>query len=488
MDEPVRVLCVEDNRLDRDLVRDALEREHGGFVVAEAASRRAFEDALARGGFDVVVSDLNILGFDGLQVLEAVRAAHPHVPVVIVTGTGSEELAVKAIWGGAADYVVKTPSHIRRLGPTILSVLEKERLKTERERARAELHGKAVHLRAVLNSLRAHVAVLSRNGEIVEVNQAWLDFAKNNGGPGSDAVGAGVNYLDVCRRASGPFSNEAPEALRGIEEVMAGALPHFELEYPCHSPDEERWFLMNATPLATEEGGAVVLHVDITARKAAEELMASLWHRIAEVQEAERRDIARELHDQIGQNLTALGIGLNQVRADLAEDTLRKVGSRLDDCAGLITESVARVRDILGELRPPLLDLSGLGPTLDWYGERFSLRTGIAVTLEGEEAAAGLSPDAETAVFRIAQEALHNVAVHARAKRVSIALEAVPGGLRMSVSDNGVGFDASPRGRGLRPAGWGLLTMEERARGVGGRVRVDSAPGWGTTVVVEVPG
>lgn len=487
MAELVRVLCVEDNRLDRELVRDALEREHGGFAVAEAASRRAFEDALARGGFDVVVSDLNILGFDGLQVLEAVRAAHPHVPVVIVTGTGSEELAVKAMQGGAADYVVKTPSHIRRLGLTILSVLEKERLKKERERALAELHGNALHLRAVLDSLGAHVAVLSPSGEIVEVNQAWLDFAKNNGALGPDAVGVGVNYLAVCRAASGPFSDEAPAFVRGIEGVMAGALEHFELEYPCHSPDEKRWFLARATRLATEEGGAVVLHVDITARKAAEELMESLWHRIAEVQETERRDIARELHDQIGQNLTALGISLNHIRADLPEETLRKVGSRLDDCAGLVADSVARVRNILGELRPPLLDLSGLGPTLDWYGERFSLRTGIAVTLSGAAAAQGLPPGVETAVFRIAQEALHNVAAHAQATRVTIALEAVPGGLRLSVSDNGVGFDPSLRGQGRRPPGWGLITMEERARGVGGRLRVDSSPGRGTTLVVEVP-
>ena len=139
MNQPVRILYVDDYPLDRELVRDALEKEHRGFELVEATSRADFETTLAQGGFDLVLSDFNILGFEGLQVLEAVRATGSHLPVIIVTGTGSEEIAAEAIKRGAADYVIKTPKHIQRLPHTIHTVLEKKRLEDERKRAEDSL-------------------------------------------------------------------------------------------------------------------------------------------------------------------------------------------------------------------------------------------------------------------------------------------------------------------------------------------------------------
>ena len=147
MTSPIHILYVDDYPLDRQLVRDALEKEHGGFRVTEAASRAEFEDALAKGSFDLVLSDFNILGFEGLQVLEAVHAKDKQIPVVIVTGTGSEEVAVEAMKRGAADYVIKTPKHIQRLPITIYAVLEKKYL--EEERKQAEERFRAIYENAV---------------------------------------------------------------------------------------------------------------------------------------------------------------------------------------------------------------------------------------------------------------------------------------------------------------------------------------------------
>src|SRR6476659_1833854 len=124
----IHVLYVDDNAHDRDLVRDALVHESEGFLLTEAASRAEFEAALARGGYDLVLSDFNILGFTGLQVIEAVRARDPQAAVVIVTGTGSGETGVEAMKLGAADYVIKTPRHIQRLPQTLNAVLERTRM------------------------------------------------------------------------------------------------------------------------------------------------------------------------------------------------------------------------------------------------------------------------------------------------------------------------------------------------------------------------
>ena len=128
----IRILYVDDYPLDRELVRDALTKENAEFELIEAASREEFETALAKGGFDLVLSDFNILGFEGLQVLSTVHTKDASIPVIIVTGTGSEEVAVEAMKQGAADYVIKKLHHIHRLPLTILAVMEKKRMEQEK--------------------------------------------------------------------------------------------------------------------------------------------------------------------------------------------------------------------------------------------------------------------------------------------------------------------------------------------------------------------
>jgi len=132
MNEPIRILYVDDYSLDRELVRDALTKESNDFDLVEAASRTEFENALANGGFELVLSDFNILGFEGMEVLNAVHAKDADIPVIIVTGTGSEEIAVEAMKQGAADYVIKKFHHIQRLPLTIHAVLENKRIQKEK--------------------------------------------------------------------------------------------------------------------------------------------------------------------------------------------------------------------------------------------------------------------------------------------------------------------------------------------------------------------
>jgi PAS domain S-box-containing protein len=124
---------------------------------------------------------------------------------------------------------------------------------------------------AILDALTAHIAVLDPAGTILAVNEAWRRFARDNSEPGPLAgTEVGANYLEVCTKARGAFAEEAQEALAGILAVLHGSRSHFTLEYPCHSPEEQRWFLMSATPLPEGEG-AVVAHITITERKRAEE-------------------------------------------------------------------------------------------------------------------------------------------------------------------------------------------------------------------------
>jgi len=138
---------------------------------------------------------------------------------------------------------------------------------------------------AILSSLTAHIAVLDQKGEIVLVNPAWEKFGRENDGAALARCGVGINYLEVCRRADGPFSDEAPQVFDGIAAVLDGSLEVYTMEYPCHSPTQRRWFLLYATPFSAEGGGAVVSHVDITARREAEQALRDSEERMRAIVE-----------------------------------------------------------------------------------------------------------------------------------------------------------------------------------------------------------
>jgi two-component system sensor histidine kinase UhpB len=243
-------------------------------------------------------------------------------------------------------------------------------------------------------------------------------------------------------------------------------------------------------PLENKHGkhiGWVSVVRDITERKQVQEQLQNLSRRLMEVQESERRFLASELHDQIGQNLTALSINLNFIRSRFSEEVDIKIVDRLEDSLKLVEETIERMRSVMAELRPPVLDDYGLAVALRWYTERFSERNAVVTVVQEKEFVSCLPHTVETALFRIVQEILTNVSKHANAKHVIITLERIDGVVQLVVSDDGVGFDPPVLRKLKKKPGWGLITIEERAKALGGDVYVKSAHGKGTQIIVQVP-
>jgi signal transduction histidine kinase len=190
----------------------------------------------------------------------------------------------------------------------------------------------------------------------------------------------------------------------------------------------------------------------------------------------------------VGQNLTALSISLDILKTQLSHNGNEALRSRLDDAGALLEATAGSIENVMSELRPPMLDDYGLLPALQWYANEFSRRTGIQVTVTGDEGIERPGQASEIALFRIVQEALNNVAKHAHAGCVEIALERSGTEFVMSVSDDGVGFDAGPVPVSKRRQGLGMVTMRERTQAVGGRFEIGAAAGRGTRVVVRIPG
>lgn len=215
--------------------------------------------------------------------------------------------------------------------------------------------------------------------------------------------------------------------------------------------------------------------------------LRALTIQISEMQEAERRRLARELHDQIGQSLSALGVNLNIIRSLLKQGAEDKIPATINDCMKLVDETSERVRDVMAELRPPILDDYGLVTALRWYGDQLSERTGIQVNVQSQQDQIRLNPKVEIGLFRIAQEALTNVVKHANATEVSISFICVANTIRFLIKDNGCGFDTRQIRLQHVGHGWGQAIMEERAEALGGTYRVESDPeNGGTSVIVEL--
>jgi signal transduction histidine kinase len=209
--------------------------------------------------------------------------------------------------------------------------------------------------------------------------------------------------------------------------------------------------------------------------------LKALSQRLVDVQEAERRFVARELHDEIGQMVTGLKLVLETSLRP--SDAAGQAG--LDEAIALINDLMDRVRQLSINLRPQMLDDLGLLTALDWHFKRYSKQTGIQVQFKHTPLPERLPPRLETAIFRIVQEALTNAARHARVKELSVRLWANAGQAGLQVRDAGAGFDGAAALK--RGTSSGLSGMKERAELLGGEFILESAPGEGTCLTVELP-
>jgi PAS domain S-box-containing protein len=257
---------------------------------------------------------------------------------------------------------------------------------------------------------------------------------------------------------------------------------------------------LTMSPLETEFGVlAIVAARDLTERREAErqrealyrelhrgrERLAVLSTRLLAAQESERRTIARELHDEIGQALTAVSVNLQRLVAVPDADDRTEV---LDESLTITQQTLRQVRDLSLDLRPSLLDDLGLGPALRWYLDRQGQRLGCAVSLDDNLGDVRYPAPVETTCFRVAQEAITNVARHSHAQSIRVTVRRDTTELHLTVEDDGAGFDVdAARERATRGQSLGLLGMEERAMLAGGRIEIVSRPGAGTRVVARFP-
>lgn len=428
---------------------------------------------------DLVLLDVMMPDIDGFEVCRRLRnmAAVSEVPIILVTALTDRASRLSGLEAGADDFVSKPfdQTELRARIKTITRLDRYRRLLAERARfdRLVELAPDGVLVvdgdGMVQLANPAIVRLLGLENEDAAIGRRFSEFV------------ASAEHAEwerfFARAMRSPGGSHTGESI--LQRTDGGQLP------------------VEITAGALEWNGTGVVQAlvrDITSRKQAAEALQRrnlelrrLTARLAEVQETERQSLARELHDRVGQGLTAISLNLNIIDQSLDGGPVEVVRSRLEDALELLEETTRQVRSVMAELRPPMLDDYGLLPALRWQIEQFSARTGIQGRVRGDDLAPRLPRRVELTQFRICQEALNNIAKHSGASEVVVALTVAGQESQLLVQDNGHGFSAKDQIDASTDVHWGLLTMQERARSAGGSVDLYSTAGQGVRVVSRLP-
>jgi PAS domain S-box-containing protein len=337
--------------------------------------------------------------------------------------------------------------------------------------------------RTIVEQSPIAIQVLSPDGWTVQVNRAWEELW--------GVTAADVSNYNMLQDEQAISLGTMPYVKRGFAGETVSMPP-----VAYHTPEtlklgRKRWFQARIYPVKGDRGeirNVIMLYEDITERQWGTEDLQRLSVELMSAQEAERKRISRELHDELGQALTAMRINLAALENELLPALAPASGEKLTETGRAVDEMLDHVHELSLAFRPTMLDELGLVPTLRWYVDRYARRVGIEVEFEASNLEDRLPPELETALYRVVQEAFTNIARHAQARRVRLHLARRGSRVTASIQDDGVGFDAEQR-PSISPSGSGagLVGMRERITLLGGAFSLRAAPGRGTRLSVELP-
>jgi two-component system sensor histidine kinase UhpB len=478
----LRLLLLEDAPDDAELALAALAEAGYACETELADSGTAFERAFQAGRFDVVIADYHLHGYTGLDALAVVRRADALLPFILLSGALGEERAVDALRSGATDFVLK--DNLVRLAGVVSRALDEVRLRRQHLATQQALELSERRYRAIVEDQSELIIRMQPDSTVNFVNGAYCRY---------------FGYQPDQIRGRPVLESMSPENREALRRNLAGISP----QAPAYERDSlvrnasgaERW--MHWSGRGIFDGRGMLAEVQAVGRDvtelrramdelgAARERLQGLSRRLLEVQESERKSLARELHDDIGQSLTALKLNLEALQRGRNGAALE---SRVQEALETTQHTLARVRQISLSLRPPQLDDLGLAAALRSHLDRQATLGGFTPHPEIQDFPVRLPPEVETACFRVAQEAVNNIVRHARARNVWLQLVVDGERLVLGVRDDGAGFDVeAAQRRAALGASLGVVSMAERAALAGGTLHIDSAPGQGTGVRAAFP-
>jgi len=466
----LRLLIADNDDTEAELLVRALKRAGYAVEFVRVDQIDDFAWLLQEVDYDLVLSNHQLRDGTGMDALAVVKKSVKKAPFIVVTDILGDEAAVNYIKSGASDYVLK--NRLDRLPSAVGRVLQQVKAEADQARLRESIVQAKRDWEMTFDAVPDPVFLVDKDCGTLRANLA----AERLGFQLGDLLGNSCDDI-----LGGEGTARSPSSLP--------RLIRFDIQEPCSG----RFFELTSTPVRDSSDSLVMCVIvlrDITARKRAEERLhrseeqlRGLASRLQTSAEQERLRIARELHDQLGQALTGIKMDLDWVtrkHASEPDTTLQKVRETIQ----LVDSIIGLVRKLATELRPGMLDTLGITAAVEWQVEEFQRRTGVRCSTQLPQIKLDLSTDQQIAMFRIVQESLTNVARHAGATAVHVALENDGERAILTVQDNGRGFAAETL---EHTKSLGVVGMRERLIPLGGELRVQSSPGSGTKVTACVP-
>lgn len=481
----LRILHVEDSEDDAALIQAELST--GGFSVASHRVETAAQmrTALARDGWDLVISDFNLPEFSAMGALEILRAGYPDLPCIVVSGAIGEEAAVALMKAGASDFVMK--QRLSHMAPAVERMLREAQMRREHRSTVEALLESEDRFRALSAYLPVVVfqTILYPDGTI---DPAYV----SEGCRAVLGVEPGAWIRNGNLLAELVIAEDRPSFLRtGAEAATLLTSRNWEGRIRVGPDKDLKWINLRAGIRRLPSGVVMSegIITNVTESKLAEEALRASRQRlramsghIENIKEEERGHIAREIHDDLGGTLAAAKIDLAWLRARLPADQ-PALAEKADAVEALMNHAIEATGRISKRLRPLVLD-HGITAAVEWQIKEFRKRMGIPCEFVCPQEEIPLEPELATALFRIFQETLTNIAKHAAATRVDVVLEDNGDSILLTVVDDGRGV--SPEDM-QKSGSYGIRSMRERAEFLGGEIAITALEHGGTQVRVVVP-
>ena len=478
VDEELKAIVVESEERLHAIIQSAMD----AIIIVDAQQRIVLFNASAEQIFGCPADEATgaeIGRFIPGQLLkpQPLSAAEGDDAAAPMRKTG-EHLALSAAHAdGSAFPIDASISQVQLHGADHFIVILRD--VTERKRVEAALRENEQRYRTLFSQAMDGILLLDAEGNVVDVNGS---FARMHGYTNDELLKMNLRQLDTPETLT-----HAPERIR---RILSGETIGFEVE---HYHKDGHVLPLDVATSGIDIGGrlyVLAFHRDITERKRAEQELKRSQQELRglskaanEAIEAERRRTARELHDELGQSLTALKMDLESLRSALPPGQV-ELGERALAMHGLLDTTIAATRRIAADLRPLMLDDLGLAAALDWLTHNFSKHTGIATDLVIDDSVAQVPEPIASALYRITQESLTNVAKYAQASTAEIRLERDGDWVELAVRDNGRGIEAADQ---EKRGTFGLLGIRERVTLLGGEVAIKGEPGQGSEVRARIP-
>lgn len=492
------ILIVDDTPANLALVADILQPLNLHLAIAQDG-----EEALRRVSLappDLILLDVMLPDIDGFEVCRRLKAAQPEVakvPVIFMTALSGIAHKVGGFSVGAVDYLTK-PLQVDEVVARISTHLQLSRMQSQLAQQNAQLmqenlrrRGAQQILQRYRDSLEKQVA--ARTVALRESERQFRTLSENLPDPiGRYDKSLTLVYANPAYALAMPAGDLLQSQFRAtLQSVLDSGQPAEAMLDLLSSQGVVRHMALRVVAEYGQDDqvvGVLTIGRDMTDQKRAE-LELALSH--AQLRglgayrdggaEEERKNIARELHDELGQTLTALRMMVRLLPVRVGTQ-LPELNQHVQGMTELVDRTIGVVRDVVASLRPAALDL-GIGSALDWLVEQFREHNDAVCRLVVKLPEIKLCERVALALFRIAQESLTNVSRHARATQVQVLLRVHGGEWDLQISDNGCGFVPGA----LSTRSFGLLGVRERVLTLGGRVQILSSPGYGTRVVVAIP-